>query len=75
MSERGDPPKSGGDSLTLTPDERRVVAVLVRALRRIRHGSIQIIVQDSRVVQVDTLEKHRLARDRDSAPPGAGGTR
>ena len=63
MSEQGNPNMSGGEPLALTPDEQRVVGILVRALRRIRHGSIQIVVQDSRVVQVDTLEKQRLARD------------
>ena len=63
MSERRDPSVGSGEPLTLTPDEQRVVGILVRALRRIRHGSIQIVVQDSRVVQVDTLEKQRLARD------------
>jgi hypothetical protein len=47
--------------LTLTPDEEQVVRALLAALRRIRFGSVQIAVQDGRVVQIDTLEKQRFA--------------
>ena len=46
--------------LTLSPEEERVVRVLLAALRRIQHGSVQLVVQDSRVVQIDTVEKTRL---------------
>ena len=63
MSERNSRAACGLESLALTPDEQQMVAMLVRALRRIRHGSIQIVVQDSRVVQVDTLEKHRFTTE------------
>jgi|MudIll2142460700_1097286.scaffolds.fasta_scaffold644001_2 hypothetical protein len=38
-----------------------VVQEIVRAIRRVRHGQVQIIIQDSRVVQIDTTEKLRLA--------------
>ena len=46
--------------LTLSPEEERVVRALLAALRRIQHGSVQLVVQDSRVVQIDTVEKLRL---------------
>lgn len=46
--------------LVLTADEQRVVQTLLAALRRIQHGSVQLIVQDNRVVQIDTVEKTRL---------------
>ncbi|MBI4333956.1 MAG: YezD family protein [Chloroflexi bacterium] len=36
------------------------IGEIVRALRSVRYGSIQIIVQDSRVVQIDRTEKTRL---------------
>jgi hypothetical protein len=42
--------------LTLSPEEERVVRALLAALRRIQHGSVQLVVQDSRVVQIDTVE-------------------
>ena len=50
--------------LTLSPEEERVVRALLAALRRIQHGSVQLLVQDSRVVQIDTVEKMRF-------PPGS----
>jgi hypothetical protein len=50
--------------LTLSPEEERVVRALLAALRRIQHGSVQLVVQDSRVVQIDTVEKMRF-------PPGS----
>ncbi len=38
-----------------------IVQEIVRAISRVRHGQVQIIIQDSRVVQIDTTEKLRLA--------------
>jgi hypothetical protein len=47
--------------LALSLEEERVVRALLAALRRIQHGSVQLVVQDRRVVQIDTVEKMRLA--------------
>ena len=47
--------------LALSPEEERVVRALLAALRRIQHGSVLVVVQDRRVVQIDTVEKMRLA--------------
>lgn len=33
---------------------------IVRALKGLTHGSVQIIVQDSKIVQIDRIEKLRL---------------
>jgi hypothetical protein len=41
-------------------EERAVLAEVLRAIRAVRHGSVQVIVQDGRAVQIDTLEKKRL---------------
>ncbi len=57
---REDAVRLSSPSLVPTTDEERVVQALLAALRRIRHGSVQIIVQDNRVVQIDTVEKTRL---------------
>jgi hypothetical protein len=43
-----------------TQSESRVLAEVLRAIRTLRYGSVQIVVQDSRVVQIDTTEKKRL---------------
>jgi hypothetical protein len=46
--------------LALSPEEEQMVRALLAALRRIQHGSVQLVVQDRRVVQIDTVEKVRL---------------
>jgi hypothetical protein len=48
--------------LAANPDEEKVVRAVLEALRRIRHGSVQVLVQDGRVVQIDTVEKTRLTK-------------
>jgi hypothetical protein len=46
--------------LDLTTDEEEVVVTLIGILRRLQHGSVQVIVQDNRVIQIDTVEKLRI---------------
>ena len=41
---------------------RRIERELRRALSEIRYGSIEIVIQDSRVVQIELREKLRLDR-------------
>ena len=48
---------------------RRIEQELVQALAAIRFGSIEIVIQDARVVQIETREKVRFDR------PTAGGSR
>ncbi|MBI2853902.1 MAG: YezD family protein [Chloroflexi bacterium] len=33
---------------------------IVSAVRRVRHGYVQIVVQDHKVIQIDVHEKRRL---------------
>jgi hypothetical protein len=40
--------------------DEKVIGEIVDSLRQVHHGSIEIKVQDSRVIQIDTLEKRRL---------------
>lgn len=42
------------------PEDREVMLRVLEAIRSIRYGQVQIIIQDSRVVQIDTTEKVRL---------------
>jgi len=60
MTNDKDRPTHPRRPLVLSADEEHVVSAVLAAIRRIRHGSVQIVVQDSRVVQIDTLEKMRL---------------
>ncbi|GBC86972.1 hypothetical protein HRbin12_00972 [bacterium HR12] len=44
----------------LTQEEREVVARVVQILRRLRYGTVLLIVQDGKVVQIEMAEKFRL---------------
>lgn len=44
----------------LTSAERAVIVEVLASLRRLRHGTIQLAVQDGKVVQIETTEKKRL---------------
>jgi hypothetical protein len=44
----------------LHPEEAQVIRLILRAIREIRYGSVQIVIQDSKVVQIDKVEKLRL---------------
>jgi hypothetical protein len=44
----------------VTASERAVLQEVLQAMRQVRHGSIQLAVQDGRVIQVDVTEKRRL---------------
>ena len=41
-------------------DEAEVTRQIIEAVRSVRFGQVQIIIQDSRVVQIDKTEKIRL---------------
>ena len=42
------------------PEEQRVLQLILLAMREIRFGSVQIVIQDSKVVQIEKVEKIRL---------------
>ena len=44
-----------------TLEEQRVLREVLSAIRAISHGTVTLIVQDRRVVQIDRTEKRRLA--------------
>jgi len=46
--------------LPLTREELDVFREVLKAMREIRHGYIQLVVQDSRVVQIEKTEKVRF---------------
>ena len=48
------------DSDDLTDEEREVVLRVVEVLRRIEFGTILLVVQDGKVVQIEMAEKFRL---------------
>ena len=44
--------------------EQTVLSEVLQAIRRVRHGYVQVIVQDGKAIQIDTMEKKRLDRPR-----------
>jgi hypothetical protein len=44
----------------LTEEERAVLLKVVEVLRRIEFGTILLVVQDGKVVQIEMAEKFRL---------------
>lgn len=42
--------------------EKKLVLQILKAVRSIRYGCVQIIVQDSKVVQIDKTEKIRFEK-------------
>lgn len=43
---------------------RAALDEIERALDGLKHGSVQLIVQDSRIIQIDVIEKIRLDKNR-----------
>ena len=43
---------------------------LNEAMDGLKYGYVQIVVQDSKIVQIDRLEKFRLDRDNDASTKG-----
>jgi hypothetical protein len=41
-------------------EEQQILQLILQAIRQIRYGSVQIVIQDSKVVQIDKVEKLRL---------------
>lgn len=42
--------------------EQQILAEVLRAIRKVNFGYVQVIVQNGQVIQIDTMEKKRLDR-------------
>jgi hypothetical protein len=49
-----------GDEQSPTEHERAVLNEVLVAIRRVRHGSVTLSVQDGKVLQLDITEKRRF---------------
>lgn len=52
--------RSETDGRRAAAADEDVLRQVLKAIRSVRFGQVQIIIQDSRVVQIDTTEKMRL---------------
>ena len=46
--------------MTISDEDAKLLKEILKAIRQVNYGHVQIVVQDSRVVQIETLEKKRL---------------
>jgi len=44
-------------------EDEKLLFQILKAIKSIRYGYVQIVVQDSRVVQIDKTEKVRFDKD------------
>ena len=60
--------ESTDDLAHLTDEERAVVVKVIEVLRKLKFGTVLLVVQDGKVVQIEIAEKIRLryapSRDR-----------
>lgn len=63
-----------GEEMSRKPvreDDRKVLLAIAAALEGLKYGSVEVTVQDSKVIQINRMEKFRLdAQGR----PGVAGT-
>jgi hypothetical protein len=48
------------DRPPVTPEEQEVMFQVIQLLRRVKFGTILLVVQDGKVVQIEMAEKFRL---------------
>lgn len=46
-----------------TPKEREIEQEILRAVKGIRYGSVEIVIHDSQVVQIERKEKVRFDKE------------
>jgi hypothetical protein len=57
MSKREEQP---ADFAPLSQEEQQVLLRVVEVLRKVRYGTVLLVVQDGKVVQIEMAEKIRL---------------
>jgi hypothetical protein len=49
-----------GDLASLTPEEQQVLVKVAEIVRKINFGTVVLVIQDGKVVQIEMAEKFRL---------------
>jgi hypothetical protein len=62
MNERSKPIEVGGDRQR-SDESERVLAQIAALIRHLRYGTIEIVVHDGRVVQIQRKERFRFPND------------
>ncbi len=53
-------PQGPGDLSDLTDEEQTVLAKVAAIVRRVQFGTVVLVIQDGKVVQIEMAEKFRL---------------
>jgi hypothetical protein len=49
-----------GTPIPLTPEEQEVLTRVAEIVRKINYGTVVLVIQDGKVVQIEMAEKFRL---------------
>jgi len=60
------------DIVDFQESEKKLILQILKALKNIRYGCVQIYIQDSKVVQIDKTEKIRFDKEGLSKLLGGG---
>ncbi len=61
MADEAKPEQSSQERLAeLTEDERLVLAKVADIIQKIKYGTVVLVIQDGKVVQIEMAEKFRL---------------
>jgi hypothetical protein len=55
-----DPAPPAADLSSLTPEEQVVLMKVAEIVRKINYGTVVLVIQDGKVVQIEMAEKFRL---------------
>lgn len=60
MANEPEPAALPGDLAALTPEEQEVLVRVAEIVRKINYGTVVLVIQDGKVVQIEMAEKFRL---------------
>ena len=60
MANEPEPTETPGEPPVLTPEEQEVLTRVAEIVRKINYGTVVLVIQDGKVVQIEMAEKFRL---------------
>ena len=60
MANEPEPTPPPRDLSTLSPEEQQVLLKVAEIVRKINYGTVVLVIQDGKVVQIEMAEKFRL---------------
>ena len=60
MANEPDPAAPAADLSSLSPEEQAVLVKVAEIVRKINYGTVVLVIQDGKVVQIEMAEKFRL---------------